>query len=364
MLRKLPKLNSSKMKKTQANEFDFDLPEDFVVSKFYEYGHKVTHNKFSNTYQSCCPLCHEGKSWGKKKRCFYIPENKNIFCHNCGESLTPYSWIRKASGMTHQEIVDCLKSDEYGILTDVGLEKETKREIDTLPKDSINLLDPIQVEYFKDNEVVAKALAYIKQRRLDRAVNAPDSLYLSLNDKFQSHRLVIPFKDENGKIIFYQTRKLFMYDEKPDYLSKPDSDKSLAGIENVDPDMDCVFLFEGPIDSYFVKNGIGVAGINKGNFLFTETQKQQLKSLSMFEKIWVLDSQWIDKTAREKTLSLLEAGEKVFIWPKKWGEKYKDLNALCVGVGIDHVSPAFIKKNSTQGMSAVMKFKMLFSGLD
>jgi predicted nucleic acid-binding Zn ribbon protein len=109
MLKKLPQLNSKKTRK----EFDFNLPVDYVVSKFYEYGYKVTHNKYANSYQSCCPICHEGKSWGRKKRCFYTPENNNIFCHNCGASLTPYSWIRKVSGLSHNEIEQSLEDDDY-----------------------------------------------------------------------------------------------------------------------------------------------------------------------------------------------------------------------------------------------------------
>lgn len=357
MLKKLPKLNSKKIRK----EFDFNLPVDYVVSKFYEYGYKVTHNKFANTYQSCCPLCHEGKSWGTKKRCFYVPENNNIFCHNCGSSLTPYNWIRQVSGLTHEEIEKSLEEDDYEILEEINTSGIVK-VISTLPEDSINLFDALQVQYYKDNRIIQQAIRYMNSRRLNTAVNRPDAIYISLKDKFQGNRLVIPFKDEDGKIVFYQTRKIFSWDEKPNYLGKPNADKTLYGIEKVNPDMDTVFLFEGPIDSFFVKNGLGVAGINKGHFTFTQKQQSQMESLKLFNKIWVLDSQWKDETAREKTISLLETGETVFIWPQKWGH-FKDLNDLCVYHNLDQISPEFIKKNSQCGPSAILKCKVLFSKL-
>lgn len=357
-LKKLPKLSSAKTKR----EFDFNLPVDFVVSKFYEYGYKVSHNKYSNSYQSCCPICREGKSWGKQKRSFYLPDENKIYCHNCGSSLSTYSWIREVSGITHNELVELLDSENYE--TPIFSE-EIKEEfaVSTLPEDSINLFDPNQIEYYKDNDKVRKVVKYFTDRRLNTAVNRPDALYVSIKDRFQSDRLVIPFKDEEGDIVFFQTRRVFDWDDKPNYLSKLGADKTLYGIDKVDSNMDTVFLFEGPIDSFFVKNGLGVAGINKGHFSFTKTQKSQLQSLSLYKKIWVLDSQWIDATAREKTISLLETGETVFIWPKKYGMKYKDLNELCVANGLDQISPEFIKKNAVQGMNSVLRFKLVFGKL-
>lgn len=346
---------------TKTN-FNFDLPRDYVVSKFYEYGYKVSHNKYSNTYNSCCPICREGKSWGRKKRCFYIPDNKNIFCHNCGSSLPPYQWIRKVSGMSHDDIVKSVENDACYVLEDILSSDKIKPTIGTLPEDSINLFDDIQMEYYRDNPIIKIALDYVRFRRLDVAINRPDALYISLKDRFQCNRLIIPFKDDTGRIAFYQTRRILDTDDLPDYLSKPNSDKTIYGINNIHNDMDSVFLFEGPIDSFFVQNGLGVAGINKGHFTFTKTQQAQMQSLVLFDKIWVLDNQWADSTARAKTFTLLESGEKVFIWPKKYKE-FKDLNELCVHYKLSQISPEFVKKNSKSGKSAITSFKLTFGSL-
>jgi hypothetical protein len=255
-----------------------------------------------------------------------------------------------------------LDGGDFGYITPIVDESEDKPVISTLPTDSINLFDENQIKFYKDNYKIQYVLNYIKERRLDSAINRPDALYISLKDKFQEDRLIIPFKDEHGDIIFYQSRTLFDWDDRPVYLSKVGSDKTLYGIDKVNPELDTVFLFEGPIDSFFVQNGLGIAGISKAkDFTLTKTQKHQMESLRLFQKIWCLDSQWIDQTAREKTSSLLELGECVFIWPKKWGEKYKDLNELCVANGLNQISPEWIRKNSTCGKSAVLKFKMMIS---
>lgn len=352
---KLPKLNSERIKK------NFDLPNDYVITKFYELGYKVSYNKYNNTYISCCPLCKEGKSWGRKKRCFYIPENDNIFCHNCGISLKPYNWIRKVSGMGDEELRRDMESSNYSIEIPLEVEKPIKI-LPSLPEDSINLFDKMQMDYYHNDEIVKTALNYIKTRKLDVAINRPDALFISKKDFSHKNRLILPFKDSNGKIVFYQSRKLFEWDDKPTYLSKFGADKSLFGMDRINSEKEYVFLFEGPIDSCFVKNSIAVGGINEGQHRFTPTQNDQLEELKFFKKIWVLDSQWIDRASREKTKVLLEMGECVFIWPKKWGH-YKDFNDICISKDIPGISSNFIREHSFCGKSSLLKYKILFGSI-
>lgn len=342
----------------------YDLPLDYVVYKFYELGYKVTYNKYSKIYRSCCPLCREGKSWGRKQRCYYIPENDNIFCHNCGSSLRPFDWIKEASGMTDDEIFSEVEANNTSFDVDsFYFEKKEKKVLPSLPEDSINLFDETQINFYKDNEAVQKALKVIEERKLRDAINAPDALFISLKDFWHKNRLIIPFKDTNGKIIFYQSRKLLDSDEKDSYISKFDADKSLSGMDRINSSLDYVFLFEGPIDAFFVKNGVGLGGINKGYFKFTPVQEAQLEELKFFSRIWVLDSQWIDETSREKTLKLLEQGECVFLWPKKLGILYKDFNEMCVDLDINGVSQKFVKDNAFCGKEGVLKYRMMFGKL-
>lgn len=350
-LEALPLLNSGPIKRT------FDLPVDYVVSKFYELGYKVTYNKYNHTYNSCCPLCKEGKSWGRKKRCFYVPKNDNIFCHNCGESMKPYTWIRKVSGMTDAELQKDIGNNQISVELDSPTPIDLK-PTPSLPEDCINLGDLNQLEYYKTNHIVQTAIAYINGRRLNTAINK-SSFYLSLKDYTHKNRLIIPFLDTTGKFIHYQSRKLMAWDERPNYLSKFNSDKSIFGIDRVDSALDDVFIFEGPLDACFVRNGVAVAGINEGNHRFTPIQLEQLEDLRLFNKIWVLDNQWIDKASREKTKVLLEMGECVFIWPEKF-KQFKDFNELCVHCGLDEIKHSFITNHCACGKGAILKFKILF----
>ena len=66
------------------------LPEDFVILKFFELGYYPKYNKFNNVYQCSCPICRECKSLGKKRRCYYIPKNENIFVITVAGQVNPY----------------------------------------------------------------------------------------------------------------------------------------------------------------------------------------------------------------------------------------------------------------------------------
>jgi len=60
------------------------LPEAYIVQKFYQYAGRPKYNRLAKTYQGGCPICREGKSWGKKRRLFYVTTDNFLHCHNCG----------------------------------------------------------------------------------------------------------------------------------------------------------------------------------------------------------------------------------------------------------------------------------------
>lgn len=342
------------------------LPQEYIVQKFYQYAGYPKYKKLSHLHEACCPICREGKSWGKKKRCYYLLDDNAICCHNCGWYSNPLTWIEHVSGQTKDEILK--ESTSFDILPlDLMYEQPkpvvSSENIHTLPQDSINLFDIAQVEFYKENPIVQKALEVIKQRRLNTAVNRPDTLWLSLTDKIHKNRLIIPFYNDEGNIIFYQSRTLLKKDlfNRPKYLGKLNGERSLFNLNKVDSNLEYVFIFEGPIDAFFVKNGIAVAGIQeKSSKTFTQLQEQQIASYKLFKKVWVLDSQWLDRASYSKTERLIEEGESVFIWPEQFGRRFKDINELCVYAQKDTIKPRFFIENSYNDLKA----RLILSAID
>jgi hypothetical protein len=336
------------------------LPEDFVILKFFELGFYPKYNKFNNVYQCSCPICREGKSLGKKRRCYYIPKNENIFCHNCGWSGKPLRWIKEVSGTTDKDIIKELKDHVPDAEDIVERSEDTKPnfKVATLPKDSINLSDKLQLDFYNNSSVVTAVRHLIKERRLDTAVNKPSALYVSLTDMVHKNRLVIPFFNEQDEIEFYQTRTVLNKDHKvkPKYLGKVNAEKTLFNIDRVSNDHDCVYIFEGPINAFFTKNSIAVAGITERGKSFTQRQEEQLNTtLKWYDKTWILDSQWVDQASLVKSEVLLKQGERVFIWPEKFGKRFKDFNDIAIACKIDEIKYNFIEKNTFDGVKGIVK---------
>lgn len=332
----------------------FPVPEEYVVQTFYRYVSFPTFNKYNNVYNGSCPFCKEGKSYGKKTRFFYLPKKELCYCHNCGYSRKTFNFVVDVTGKPFNEVIAEIKQGEFTTVPSVSGKPEVKQVEKTLPDDCINLTDAQQLKFYENNPVVSVYTAFANKRRLTTAINRPPAYYLSLTDPVHKNRLVLPFYDADNNIIFYQTRTLLKQDEfnKPKYLSKVGGVKSLYGIHNLDLFHDNVYIFEGPIDSYFITNGLAVCGIQEDSeSMFNELQQKQISQLSVFKKIWCLDNQWNDDASLKKSIILADKGENVFIWPEQF-KNFKDLNEICIKFSRDSINPEFVLKNTYSGLKA------------
>lgn len=335
---------------------NYTLPDDFIINYFYTYVGKPS--KKRDSYNGSCPMCREGKSWLKKKRFYFIPKTSTVYCHNCGYSKSALNWIAEVTNRHPQDILEEAKSNIYDASIILNKHRHSKDEHDqllVLPDDSINLDDPNQVNYYKDLLPVSRARVFLEKRLLNKAINKPKNFYISLTDAVHKNRLVIPFFDFQGKIVHYQTRKL-LDDSSPKYLSKQ-GEKSVFGLDNIDYTLDNVYVFEGPLDACFVKNGIAVAGIQENtNKLFTKSQEETMSKLGMHRRIWVLDNQFLDSASFRKTEILINLNEKVFIWPRGFKDKgLKDFNEIAVYLKTTAIPENFILENVYDSVSAKIK---------
>ena len=319
------------------------LPVELIEKYFFKYSSNVTKHA-NGVLNGKCPICREGTSWNSKKRLYFMPNKEIITCHNCAKNWYPINWIKTVSGLTYKEIFN--ESLNYDLYYEEPNEQPKHINTQILPYDSINLFDPIQIKYYDDNMVIKDALNLIKKRRLDSAINKVP-LYISLKDFVHKNRLCIPFYGANNKITFFQTRAMYPEDEKiAKYLSKSNSDKTVFGLQTINTNLDYLFITEGPIDSMFIENGISFAGLK-----ISEKQKELLTPFFLYNKIWILDNQLENNEVLEKNLNLIEDGETIFIWPKKY-KAFKDFNELCCKTNLNYISPNFVINNSFSGLKA------------
>ena len=329
------------------------LPEEYTVQKFLQLSGYPRQKQRGKIIEAGCPMCREGDSWGKKRRLYFIVRDDHIYCHNCGWNGNTIKYVQVVECKTYSEVLQ--EAREYDVLPrELELtEVNTKPDIPSvLPDDCINLYDDSQVAYYSDNSIVSEVCKFAANRGLMSAINKPNTLWLSLTDFIHKNRLVLPFYDLDNNIIFYQTRTVFSSEKLPKYLSKVGGGKTLFNINRIDPDLDNIFIFEGPIDACFVRNGVAVAGIQESASSYTTKQLEQLSSFPLHDKVWVLDSQWQDRAAKIKTKTLIEQGETVFIWPEQYGKRFKDFNDIALGLRVNEIPYKFILDNSYTGLKA------------
>lgn len=335
-----------------------ELPQEYIIQKFYELAGSPKHNSITNVYNGGCPICREGKSWGRKKRAFYVPKDNVILCHNCGWYGSPLKWIREVTNFSYEEIQ--AESADYEILSEapVTVRKIVHADMPTLPDDCINILDSNQVEYWKKKNIpeINNALAYLKKRKWDTAEYKPETIWFTFKDRYFSNRIILPFYDFDNQIVTYQGRSIDS-SEHVRWKTKFNAELTCFNIHKVDPNAKQIFLCEGPADAMFCENGIGVAGIKEKSKTITLSvkQKEQLNKFPFHKRIWCLDSQWIDDTSLKVSNVLANLGESIFIWPEKLGKQYGDFNDIALGLDINRIPGEFIMKYVHQGLKAQQK---------
>ena len=333
-----------------------ELNQEFLIETFFSYCKRPLHKKYQNAFNAECPVCKEGKSSGRSRRLFYFPNKQYLYCHNCSKAWLPFEWVKEVTSLSVPEILK-RNREKAGEVTTI-VQKTTKTissgtsgtVIADLPEDSIDLSDPAQIEFYKNNKYVNLALDYCNSRRLWTAVNSCSKFYLSLNDRIHKNRLVIPFFNECNKIVCYQTRSLTP-NQFPKYLTKF-GEKEIFGTQNIDASIPYIFVFEGPIDSMFVKNGVAMASLSP-----THKQLQQLNNYIGYELIYVFDNDKNNKQTSKKIEKYIKEGKTIFIWPKELN-KFKDFNEVCCELNLNEVSWKFVVKNSTKGPEALIKQKL------
>lgn len=102
------------------------LPREYVGFKYLQLAPHSYYNRDSGKYVGCCPICREGKSFGKKKRSAYIPEIDVINCLNCNQSFSPLDWIIKVSGQNYLEILNDFNQFCSGKITESNPTEEKR----------------------------------------------------------------------------------------------------------------------------------------------------------------------------------------------------------------------------------------------
>ena len=146
-------------------------------------------------------------------------------------------------------------------------------------------------------------------------------------------RLILPFFDEDGKLFGVQGRSIdknqiryitLMFDK--------DKDK-IFGLDSIDATKD-FFVVEGPIDSFFIKNCVAMAGSD------VSLNKYQTNAILCY------DNEPRSNEIVSKMKKSLEEGYRIVIWPDSI--KQKDANEMVLnGIDVDYT----VRSNIYSGLA-------------
>ena len=277
--------------------------------------------KKADLFNFRCPYCGDSQKKKNKAR-GYLYKIKNDFvykCHNCGVSRTFSNFLKDQDTFLHdQYVMEKFKEGSGGKGTFVPNPKFNFKP-PVFRKNDINL------EKISDLNKEHPARDYLEKRGIK------DLDYFYYCPKFKAwtneqkktfdnlrqdgERIIIPFKDKDGKLFGYQGRSLAPTARMRYITIMLDEDKpKIFGQDRINYD-EPIYIVEGPFDSTFIQNSVAMAGSDV-----------DIRTLGWGNYIWVYDNEPRNREIVNRISKSIDRGDKVVIWPKNIQEK--DINDM------------------------------------
>lgn len=306
--------------------------------------------KNDNTLNHRCPYCGDSQKNKLKARGYHFPNGDSFIykCHNCGKSTSSINFLKDNFPVVHRDYKkEWLK--EHG-RTPKTHKMPSANTFKFIPKTK-PILDKISVDAWTH----PSSKSYLEDRGISREIklrfveNAQSLTELSpkYSDRVFGNdpRIVIPFYDEDGVLVGVSGRAI---NESPlRYLTvRIDADRPLIyNLNNVDKTQK-VYVTEGPIDSFFLKNSIAVGGSDFGKI------PPDIKE----NAVLIYDNEPRNDVILKKLESVISDGYNVCIWDKKKVGSCKDINDMVrTGLTPEELTE-IIDACTFRGLSAKAKF--------
>ena len=219
--------------------------------------------KKDDLYNFRCPLCGDSQKNKHKCRGYVYRKGTSYFymCHNCGASTSFYNFLKQ---------VDPNLVQKYSLEKFKATANTTTPQVEvTVPNTTPIFRKSLDIPRISDLPAEHFAKMYVMARQIPTSCFS--NLYYAEDFKAVAmslgiekgliagdQRLVIPFHDKEGNITGIQGRSLG--DSKLRYITLKIADDvpRIYGMDRVNIE-DPIYVFEGPIDSMFIKNSIAVA---------------------------------------------------------------------------------------------------------
>ena len=302
-----------------------------------------------------CPYCGDSQKSRTKARGFVYRKKNDLFykCHNCGVGTTLSNLIKYIDSKIHKDYI--FERYKKGVKTN-NPEPEFKFDVPVFRKkdvfENLKSISDLSTDHPARRCIQKRLIPY----KAFSDLYLCESFYKFTNNlipnKFPSldadhPRLLIPFRDEQGKVFAYQGRAFG--NEQPKYITIKLKDKDkIFGLDRVDKSKH-VYVVEGPLDSLFLDNCIAVAGANFDKPLMIEGRLIENSEVTV-----IFDNEPRNKEICKEIEKTIDIGRNVCLWPEH--NPHKDINDMIMNGYTKYDIEDQIKQFTFSGSAAKLRF--------
>lgn len=299
-----------------------------------------------------CPICGDSQKSKYKARAWLIEDRSNgglyFNCFNCHSPVGKLgNFLKTVDPLLYNDFVSQKFLNNKKEETVLPKKEQFKKPVfDHDPLKTIKKVSQLKPDHPVKQYIVKREIPSNQHFKLYYAPKFISWINSLIPNKFSEDikdepRLVIPFKDENGKVFGVSARGFnpnglryitIMFDE-----TRP----KIFGLDTVDFTKK-YYIVEGAIDSLFLENSIAMAGAD-GNVNGLE---------NLENAVFVFDNEKRNKEIHKQIEKLIRDGRSICIWPSLIQEK--DINDMYLN-GIKNVKD-IIDRNTFKGLEASLKF--------
>ena len=306
-----------------------------ILEKKFKEPNKRRVYTYPDRFNFACPYCGDSTTSSLKKRGNLYLKDMGFHCFNCGKH-TNYIKMLKDFGM---QISPETAIGIQGIISDVKYNKKESKILDLsviseLRNNSLDRAVLKKVYRLSEISPTMDIYGYLKSRCLNGKTGRflynkyKNELYVLNNTKDEkvAGLQIRSFDKDKVKYRTYNMEKLHKDSGVPIESDNLDLLNTLSTVYNIDSIdfLKPIYVFEGGMDSFFIRNSIGISGVKRNVDVIDDLPNCR----------YFFDN---DKTGFKRTIEKIKEGKSAFMWGRFLGdynivEHIKDFNELVVWI--------------------------------
>ena len=299
-----------------------------------------------------CEICGDSAQNQHKKRGYLLEKDGSLlyYCHNgCGAIHFDKFLKTYHPDLYNQFLFDLMQNKKpAAVAVSIVKEKKTITGDFITPLTKLSELPPHHKarEYLLSRKLPYDSFTHIYYtEQFYHYVNSfiPDK-FCSKALRYDTPRLIFPMCWEDGKMFGAVARSVNDNNVRYINIKFDETAPKIYGLDRWKRNQ-YTYLFEGPIDSWFLKNSLALSGTD-GDLNYLKINKEKL--------CIVLDNQARNREVIHKYNKYISQGYQICIWPERI--KSKDVNDMILsGIAANEVQ-SIIDENTFSGLNAQIQF--------